>query len=155
MTIIGFNFSKMLAQQKKAAKGSLKIGTNVKIDSLEKTSLVFDKERTALKLGFSYQVKYDPDIGGVDLQGDILFLQENKVAETLLAEWAKKKALPKNVSSSLVNAIMQKCVVQALILTKDIGLPSPLPLPKVKETTKVNVPEESVPVAKPAAKKKK
>lgn len=154
MTIIGFNFSKMLAQQKKAAKGNLKIGTNVKIDGLEKTSLVFDKERMALKLNFTYNVRYDPDIGGVELQGDILFLQEKKVAEGLLAEWEKKKALPKKVSSGLVNAIMQKCVVQALILTKDIGLPSPLPLPKVKEMTKVQVAEEATGNVKADPKKK-
>lgn len=149
MTIIGFNFSKLLAQQKKAAKGSVKIGTNVKLDAVEKTNLLFDKDKAALKAMFTYKVTYDPDIGTIEFQGDILFMQEAKVIDTLVAEWDKKKALPKKFSTALINAIMQKCIIQALIMSKDIGLPPPMPLPKVKAQAKVKVDEEkTAPVLK-------
>lgn len=149
MTIIGFNFSKLLAQQKKAAKGSLKIGTNVKLDAVEKTNLAFDKDKAALKATFTYKVTYDPDIGTIEFQGDILFLEAAKIIETLLQEWNKKKELPKKFSTALINAIMQKCIIQALIMSKDIGLPPPMPLPKIKAQTKVKVEgEKPVPVAK-------
>ena len=149
MTIIGFNFSKLLAQQKKAAKGSLKIGTNVKLDAIERTNMAFDKDKAALRAAFTYKVTYDPDVGAIEFQGDLIFLEEAKVIESLVKEWNEKKALPKKFSTALINAIMQKCVIQALIMAKDIGLPSPMPLPKVKTQTKVKVDEE-----KPAAKKK-
>ena len=136
LTIIGFNFSKLLAQQKKPAKGNLKIGTNVKIDSLERSNLVFDNDRGAVKVTFTYKVNYDPDIGTIELQGDIMFMQEKKVVDQLLKEWEEKKTVPKKVSSSLVNSIMQKCTIQAMIMTKDIGLPPPMPMPKVKSSGK-------------------
>ena len=142
MTIIGFNFSKLLAQQKRAAKGSVKIGTNVKLDAVEKTNMAFDKDKAALKAAFTYKVSYDPDIGTIEFQGDILFLQETKVIDSLVQEWSKKKALPKKFSTALINAIMQKCTIQALIMSKDIGLPPPMPLPKIKSQTKVKVEEE-------------
>ena len=136
MTIIGFNYSKLLAQQKKPAKGNLKIGTNVKIDSLEKSNLAFGDDRSAVKVSFTYTVKYDPDIGSIELQGDIMFMQEQKVIDKLLKDWQEKQQLPKKVSSNLVNSIMQKCTIQAMIMTKDIGLPPPMPMPKVKSSTK-------------------
>lgn len=134
MTIVGFNFSKLFAQQKKAAKGNLKIGTNVKIESVVKTNLAIGKDRATVKLSFTYNVVYDPDIGNLELQGDVLFMQEAKVIEELLTEWEKKKSLPKKFSSAIVTQIMQKCTIQALIMTKDIGLPPPIPLPKVRSS---------------------
>ena len=139
MTIVGFNFSKLFAQQKKAAKGNLKIGTNVKIDDVQKTKLAIGKDRATVKISFTYNVNYDPDIGGLELQGDVLFMQEEKVIDAVMAEWEKKKALPKKLSAPIVTQIMQKCTIQALVMTKDIGLPPPLPLPKVKAApVKVN-----------------
>jgi hypothetical protein len=91
----------------------------------------FDQQRSAVKISFTYTVSYDPDIGSIELAGDILFLQEQAVIQAILDEWTKRKALPKKLSAPLVSAIMQKCVIQALILTKDIGLPPPIPLPRV------------------------
>ncbi|MBN1274829.1 hypothetical protein JXA12_00845 [Candidatus Woesearchaeota archaeon] len=147
MTIIGFNFSKLYAVHKKASKGDVKVATNIKIDAIEKTSINIDESKLALKASFTYTIKYDPDIGSLELQGDLLFVQETKVAEAFLAEWEKKRSMPRKASSAIVNAILPKCVVQALIMTKDIGLPSPIPLPRMKSS--------NVKVEKDAADKKK
>ena len=132
MTIIGFNFSKILAHHKKPAKGNVKVGTNVKLDAVEKANLSFEKDKAAIRTVFTYKVTYEPDIGGVEFQGELLFLQEAKIVDSLLKEWEEKKALPKKFSTDLINAIMQKCIIQALIMSKDIGLPPPIPLPKLK-----------------------
>jgi len=132
MTIVGFNFSKLFAQQKKAAKGNLKIGTNVKVEDVQKTNLAIGKEKATVKISFTYNVIYDPDIGGLELQGDVLFMQEEKLIDAVMDEWEKKKSLPKKISVGIVTQIMQKCTIQALVMTKDIGLPPPMPLPKVK-----------------------
>lgn len=132
MTIVGFNFSKLFAQQKKAAKGNLKIGTNVKIEDVLKTNLAIGKDRSTVKISFTYNVIYDPDIGSLELQGDLLFMQEVKVIDAIMDEWEKKKTLPKKLSVAIVSQIMNKCTIQAMVMTKDIGLPPPIPLPKVK-----------------------
>ncbi|MBD3209003.1 hypothetical protein GF367_01110 [Candidatus Woesearchaeota archaeon] len=155
MTIIGFNFSKLLAEQRRAAKGTLKIGTNVKLDDVHQTDLSFDDERGAIKVAFTYIVTYDPDIGGVELKGDILFMQEKKVIGALVKDWGAKKSLPKKLSSALVNAIMQKCTLQAIIMTRDIGLPPPMPMPKLKSSSKVKVKEDEHKPSPPVKKKKK
>jgi len=38
--------------------------------------------------------------------------------------------------SEILNIILTRCNIQALILARDINLPSPIPLPKVKVETK-------------------
>ncbi len=134
MTIVGFNFSKLFAQQKKATKGNLKISTNVKIESVDKTNLAIGKERSTVKISFTYNVMYDPDVGSLELQGDVLFMQEAKIIDELLNDWEKQKSLSKKFSSAIVTQIMQKCTIQALVMTKDIGLPPPIPLPKVRSS---------------------
>jgi hypothetical protein len=148
MTIVGFNFSKILAQQKKATKGNLKIGTNVKIDVVEKTSLGFDKDRSALRAGFTYKVTYEPEIGIIEFQGDILFMESQKIIDELVSEWNAKKQLPKKFSAALMTTIMQKCIIQALVISKDIGLPPPIQLPKVKVAEEEEAPKPAVKSAK-------
>ena len=44
-----------------------------------------------------------------------------------------KQKLPRvAISPILLNSILNKCNVQALILSQDINLPPPIPLPKVQ-----------------------
>ncbi len=154
MTIVGFNFSKIHAEHKKAAKGDLKIGTNIRFDGVDQTKLAFDNERAAVKVTFTYGVSYEPAIGVIQLQGDVLFMQEKKVIDVIIKGWEEKKALPKKISTALVNAIMQKCTIQSIIMARDIGLPPPMPMPKVK-APEVNIKEpQKAPAGKPAPKKK-
>lgn len=154
MTIVGFNFSKIQAEHGKSAKGDVKIGTNVRIEDLQSTSLAFGNERSALRAVFSYTVSYDPAIGSIRLEGDVLFMQEKKIIEAILKEWTEKKAMSKKLSAVLVNTIMQKCTIQSLIMARDINLPPPMPLPKVK--SQVAKPSQGgVAEQKPAEKPKK
>ena len=131
-TIIGFSFTKLHAQQKTLAKGSLKIKNNIKLTGLEKTSLSFDENKQALKTLFTYGVTYEPQIGELEFAGDILFLASKDEATALIETWNKKKELPQKLATSLIQNIMQKCTIQAMIMARDIGLPSPVPLPKFK-----------------------
>jgi hypothetical protein len=34
---------------------------------------------------------------------------------------------------NILNSILTKCNIQALILSQDVNLPSPIPLPKVRQ----------------------
>ncbi len=132
MTIIGFTFNKLSAFKKTVAKGSVKISTNVKITGLEKTNLIFDNKRVALKALFAYKVVYEPEIGGLEFEGDVLFLQDKKSADDVLKQWKDKKTIDRKLSAAIVSHILQKCAVQSLVLARDVGLPAPIPLPKVK-----------------------
>jgi len=44
----------------------------------------------------------------------------------------KDKKLPKEIMAGLLNTKLTKCNIQALILSQEINLPAPIPLPKVQ-----------------------
>ena len=45
--------------------------------------------------------------------------------------WKKNKAIPKEAMTAVINTALTKCNIQALILSQQVNLPPPIPLPKV------------------------
>ena len=56
----------------------------------------------------------------------------SKKTKEILASWKKDKKVPKELMAGLLNTILTKCNIQALILSQEINLPAPIPLPKVQ-----------------------
>ncbi len=133
MTIVGFNFTKLGAEKKDTARGKINISNNVTIDNVDekKISLANDKQKV-LAFTFNFTSKYDPDIGSINFIGDILLMEEAKQAKEILDGWKKEKKLPKDIMTGILNTILNKCNIQALILSEQVNLPSPIPLPKLQ-----------------------
>ena len=90
-----------------------------------------DKEK-ALKLEFLFEAKYDPNIGNISLGGDIVYLGTADKVKEIEKEWKKNKKLPNDVVEEVMGNILSKCNIEALIMSREINLPAPIPLPKVK-----------------------
>ena len=133
MTIVGFNFTKIDAEKKESVKGKININNNVSIKEVEEKDLSLgNQKQKVLSFTFEFISKYDPDIGSIRLIGDVLFMDDAKKAKETLDGWKKDKRLPKEIMTGILNAILNKCNVQALILSEQINLPPPIPLPKVQ-----------------------
>ena len=144
MAIIGFNFTKMNIEKKKPVKGSVSINNNIKIiDVKENEVSIGSSEQKTLKFVFEFTTKFEPGIGLIELVGETMFLSDNKNVDEIYAGWKKDKKVPQDVMTSVLNTALNKCNVQALFLSQQLNLPSPIPLPKVQAESK------------PAAKKKK
>ena len=65
-------------------------------------------------------------------EGELLYMEEPKKAKEILADWKKDKKMPKELMAGLLNTILTKCNVQALIISQQVNLPPPIPLPKVQ-----------------------
>ena len=137
MTIVGFNFTKIGAEKKDTAKGKINISNNVAIDKVEEKniSLANDKQKV-LAFTFNFTSKYEPDIGLINFVGDILLMEEAKRAKEILDGWKKDKKLPKEIMTPVLNTVLSKCNIQALILSEQINLPPPIPLPKLQPAQK-------------------
>jgi hypothetical protein len=61
-----------------------------------------------------------------------LFLSDEKGAKSIIDEWKKNKKLPQNVMGTVLNTVLTRCNVQALIISRDVNLPPSVPLPKVE-----------------------
>ncbi|MEK6983386.1 MAG: hypothetical protein AABX33_02335 [Nanoarchaeota archaeon] len=132
--IVGFGFTKLTAEKKEAPKGKIDINNNVTIKEVQEDnfSLGKNKQQKVLRFIFEFTSKYEPDVGNILFEGDLLYMEEPKTANQILENWKKDKKLPKELMEGLLNTILTKCNVQALILSQQVNLPPPIPLPKVQ-----------------------
>lgn len=132
--IVGFGFTKLSAEKVEKAKGKIDINNNVSIKDIQEDnfSLGKDKQQNVLRFIFEFTSKYEPKIGSILFEGELLYLEEPKKAKEILSSWKKDKKLPNEIMAGLLNTILTKCNVQALILSQEVNLPPPIPLPKVQ-----------------------
>jgi hypothetical protein len=132
--IVGFGFTKLSAEKGEAAKGKIDINNNVSIKDVKEDNFALgkDKQQNVLRFIFEFTSKYEPNVGNILFEGELLYMEEPKKAKELLNDWKKSKKLPKEMMAGLLNTILTKCNVQALILSQQVNLPPPIPLPKVQ-----------------------
>ena len=153
MSIVGFNFTKISAERKNAVVGTVNINNNISLKDMTEAKLgLAGGTRGALTITFAFKSEYMPDHATLLLEGDVLTLVDAKLIPGMLESWSKTKSIPKEIAQQLMNYILDRCNIQALLLAKDLNLPSPVPLPKVQ----VNLPKQAeVPeTKKPDVKKK-
>jgi hypothetical protein len=131
MAVIGFNFTKILIERKGPVKGKVNINNNVGITSVEETPLDINSAKKALKLEFQFTSTYEPNVGNIEMTGEVIYLLDQEKAEEAVKSWKKNKKLDKEMMTQALNNILAKCNIEALILSKDMNLPPPIPLPKI------------------------
>ena len=137
--IVGFGFTKLSAQKGESMQGKIDINNNVSIKDLKEDNLAFGKDKqNVLKFIFEFTSKYEPNVGTIVFEGELLYMEDPKKAKEILTSWKKDKQLPKELMASLLNTILTKCNVQALILSQQVNLPPPIPLPKVQMVAQEN-----------------
>ena len=62
---------------------------------------------------------------------EIVFLEDPKHIKSIMDQWKKDKTVDKNIMTVILNSALAKCNIQSMIISKDMNLPSPIPLPKV------------------------
>ncbi|MBI3035639.1 hypothetical protein HYY71_04935 [Candidatus Woesearchaeota archaeon] len=131
--IVGFGFTKLAAERNEAAKGKIDINNNVTIKNVEESSLSFGKNnQDVLRFIFEFTSKYEPNVGSILFEGELLYMEDQKKSKEILSSWKKDKKVPKELMAGMLNTILTKCNVQALILSQEVNLPPPIPMPKVQ-----------------------
>jgi len=134
MTVISFKFTKICAERKEGAKGNINIANNISVKDVKGIDLKLgSKSERALKFGFEFEAKYEPEIGNIKLNGDVVWLGKTDKVKEIEKEWAKNKKIAKEVMEDIMGSILNKCNIEALIMSREMNLPPPVPLPKVKK----------------------
>lgn len=132
MAIVGMSFTKLLAERKTDEREKVNISNNVSIVNVEESQLPLGTQtQESLKISFLFTTTYEPSLGIIELQGNLLYLGEAKQLKEIAKNWEKEKKLPAETMKQVINAVLNKCNIQALVMSKDIGLPPPVPLPRV------------------------
>ena len=132
MAIVGFGFTRMSVERKGDIKGKIQINNHVSIKEVDTIDLSLGKaKQKGLKVDFEFKSMYEPKVAEIVFEGNVLDIEEEKTVDEVIKGWKKNKKLPDNIMDPIINSILSKCNVQALIMSRDINLPPPIPLPKV------------------------
>ena len=133
MTIIKVGANKVVANRNVNANVTkVDIKTNVGIVSVEEMNFSTE-ERKGLKIGFEFKCEYNPELGNIEVYGQVFYTESADKVNEILKGWTENKNLPMDLKKQVINAALHKGNIQAIKISEDVGLPSPLPLPKVKE----------------------
>lgn len=137
MPVIGINIKTISAKKFEEVLGAVKVNSNANIKDIKEQDLVSFKQK-GLSIGFEFKTEYVNDKGKtlaeIVIIGETLFVDEQ--IDKIIKDWKRDKKLPELVNLNVVNTILDKCTKKALLLSDDIQLPSPIPLPFAKKEDK-------------------
>jgi hypothetical protein len=144
MAIVSINYNKVHAEKnKKQSPGQISIRNNVSITNISLGNMRASDKQKAIVVDFSFSITYDP-IGLISIDGSIVDIEEEAKAKDFIDVWEKHKRVEKDLTTKVITVVLEKCTIKAMILSQDIGLPSPVPLPRIKinNETLANGPKE-------------
>jgi len=101
----------------------------VRIDHNSTFTHISYQENEIANVDFQYTASYGP-VGLIKLEGSMIF--ESKDAKEIADNWNETRKMPNEVASKMHTAVMHACVPEAVGISKNLGLPPPIPLPQVK-----------------------
>ena len=131
MMIVGDKITKVDAKRGKLKRG-IKIETKPEITKIssEEIFAAGEKKEGAL-VDFNFNISYGKS-GHINLEGSLFITGEEKELKLLQKEWKKDKKINDNVFPVLLNRIFEIGLITAIPLSKTLGLPAPLQLPRVQ-----------------------
>ena len=133
MAILNFGFTKINVEKHKKPTEKVNIQSGLNIKDVKESNVVKGSKQKAFSIMFSFETKYEPSVGTINLEGELLYLAEEGTASEIEKTWEEKKSLPKDIALNIFNKILHHCNVESLILSKEINLPPPIQMPKIKD----------------------
>lgn len=131
MTIVKINLYQVKAERNlDSPGGQINLSNNVSLKDVQDMDFSQDGKK-GLKFNFEFDCNYQPDLGKIEVAGQVLYVEEEKLINEIKESWDKDKRIPTTVMEQVINAALHKGNIQAIKIAEDINLPSPLPLPKV------------------------
>lgn len=132
MTIVKINLHKINAERNLKAKGGqISIKNNVSVKDVEEMDFAVEGKK-ALKFNFSFNCHYEPNVGKIDVEGQVIYVDAKAKIEQIKKSWDKNKNVDLKIMQQIVNASLHKGNIQAIKISEEVNLPSPLPMPRVK-----------------------
>jgi len=131
MPIASIHFTKISAERKAELKGKINISNNVVLTDVKKQDFKLPNQES-IKVMFDFNSKYDPSIGTILISGEVLIIDNQKVITEILEQWKKDKKLPDAILAAVMNNLLTKCNIEAILIGREVNLPPTLNMPKVK-----------------------
>ena len=128
MPIVAVNFSKIEAKNNNIKADNINVSNTPSITNITKFDKLFDM-KNVVSIEYTYSTSYDPDVGSIAIEGDVLYSSEK--ADKLVEDWKKNKKVDDDMAVEVLNAIFRRCLSKAIEISADIRLPPPMRFPNV------------------------
>ncbi len=133
MGVVGLQFDKIVVEKFGPVKGKITVNNNVVLTNVEKTDLALGSmKQNAAKFHFEFKANYEPKLAIITLNGILTFFDKPEAVKEIVEGWKKDKKVPKDVMSSVLNTVLSRCNIEAMLFAREVNLPPPIPLPKVQ-----------------------
>ncbi len=137
--IVGINFTKLIADRLGETAGRIEINNNIRISNISEAKLITAKGDKALEIEFEFTSKYEPNLAQLIIVGKAVYVNKEKNAKEILKGWEKDKKVPEEYLEEILSGLLMRANVEAVLLSKEINIPPPIPMPRVgkKNTSRV------------------
>lgn len=108
---------------------------NVRIDNNSSITMIKPLNDEDVSISFRYTATYG-GVGNICVEGTIIYRGDVK---ELSSKWIEQGNLPDNTAGEVHTAIMGACMPEAVMLSRDLKLPPPIPLPSIKMNKKKKI----------------
>jgi hypothetical protein len=100
---------------------------SVRIDNNSTVTLVSEISEHEANVEFRFTANY-VGLGVITIEGYLVYEGD---AQELARLWRKGNNMPDEVASEIHTAVMHACLPEALMISRDLKLPPPFPLPQI------------------------
>ena len=100
---------------------------NIRIDNNSTVTLITEINDKEANIDFRYTANYG-GIGLIKIEGSLIYEGD---ASALAQQWSVNSNMPDEIASEIHTAVMRACVPEATMLSRDLKLPPPFPLPQI------------------------
>jgi len=120
-------------------------GMNIRIDVNSSIAQIYLIEQDTARVDFRWTATYT-GIGTLNIEGRITYTGE---AKELYESWTNTNQMPDAAAQEIHSVIMKTCMPVAVLLSREVNLPPPLPMPpiNVKGNKKKATPASNIEVA--------
>jgi len=101
---------------------------NLRIDNNSSISMISLVSPEEARVDFRYNATYS-GLGNIAIEGRLFFSGE---AKELYESWSETGNMPEKSASEIHSAIMRSCLPIAVLLSREVKLPPPLPIPTIE-----------------------
>lgn len=136
MSVAGIQIRKCNAERKNVGGGKVSIDNNMTLQDVTEKSMV-GKKQGGVAFSFNFLADYINEqkvsVASITMEADVFYVDEPGKAKEVVDIWKKNKTVDKAVLRDAMNLAMDRCNVAAILLSREMELPPPIPMPKIKE----------------------
>ena len=108
---------------------------NIKIENNSAITQISKGEGDLSYIDFRFTANYT-GLGYIKIEGH---LTVSDLSEKMMDDWRRTNNLPVEDANTVHNAVVSNCMVTALIIAREIKLPSPMPIPRINMQKKPEI----------------